>query len=132
MRAADRAEIEAAGLVPRHVLMQLWRDSIDPKAALIDGEVAAAWGDAAPLLSSEGNPWLFTAPPADKVPVLFFRVAREQIADWLRIRRIIRARVVASYVCSLRLYRMLGFEVSDPFPLGPKGELFCEIVMGDR
>jgi hypothetical protein len=113
MRAEDRAEIEALGLKPRHVLFHQWRASIEPKAGLVDGEVAACWGDAAPLLAAEGSIWLFTAPPIERVPLAYFQEARRDIAERLRVRRVLRAHVACDYERALRFFAMLGFRVGD-------------------
>jgi hypothetical protein len=114
MRAADRAEIELCGLVPRHALTQLWRESIEPKAAIVDGEVAAAWGDAAPTLSYEGYVWLFTAPPIERIPFAFYRETRQIIARYLQVRRSLLAHVACDYERSIRFFAMLGFKVGEP------------------
>ncbi len=125
MRAADRAEIEAVGLVPRHVLMQLWRASIQPKVALIDGEVAAAWGDASPVLALEGSVWAFTAPVIERLPLAFYREARREIAEYLTVRRLLRAHVSCDYDRALRFFGMLGFKASEPIAVG--GGMYREI-----
>lgn len=118
MRAADRAEIELVGLKPRHVLMQLWRASIEPKVAIIDGVVGAAWGDAAPVLATDGSMWAFTAPVIERVPLAFYREARREIADYLRVRHLLKAHVSCDYARALRFFAMLGFNVSDPVAVG--------------
>lgn len=127
MRAEDRAELEAAGLVPRHVLYRLWRASAPCRAAVIDGKVAVAWGDAGGVLSDTGEMWLFTTPQAGLLPIAFFREARRDIAARLRGRRILRAHVIDGYERALRLYRLLGFAIGEPTPIGPHQQLFREI-----
>ena len=128
MRAADRAEIEAAGLVPRQMLMQLWRDSIDPKVGLIDGEVAAVWGDSAPLLAVEGSMWLFTTPAIERLPLAFYREARSAIRQYLGVRHELMAHVACDYVRAIRFFAMLGFKVSEPIAVGDA--LYREIRIG--
>ena len=126
MRPEDREEIELTGLHPRHLLHDLWRRSLDPKAALIEGEVAAVWGDAAPLLSRDGSMWLFTAPIIAKVPLAYFREARRDIRQRLQIRDTLYAHVACSYERSLRFFEMLGFTVGEQ----TENALFREIRIG--
>lgn len=114
MRGDDRAEFERAGYNPRHRLHALWRDTIAPRAALIDGEVAAVWGDAAPLLAAEGLMWLATAPPIERLPLAFFRETRREVAEALRLRRSLMSCIVCPYDRAERFFRMLGFAISEP------------------
>lgn len=115
MRAEDRAEIEDAGLRPRHLLAQLWRDTLAPKAAIVDGEVAAVWGDAAPLLALDGSMWMFTSPAVERLPLAYFREARRDIGERLKTRRVLRADVACGYERALRFFAMLGFRLGPPF-----------------
>ncbi len=124
MRAEDRAEIEALGLKPRHVLIQQWQNSIEPKTALVDGEVAACWGDAAPMLAMEGSIWLFTAPPIERIKFAYFREARREIAERLQIRRSLKAHVTCDYERSLRFFALLGVRFGEPMNLN--GTLYRE------
>lgn len=114
LRAEDRAEIENAGLHPRHFLFRLYSEStLYRRAALIDGEVAAVWGDQAPLLSTEGHLWLLTAPPIERLPLAFFRETRREIRERLAVRSMLRADAASGYGRALRFFAMLGFEVLD-------------------
>lgn len=113
MRAEDRAEIEAVGLVVRHTLVTLYRRTPQPRVALIDGQVAAVWGDAAPLLADTGVVWMFTADPVERLPLAFFREAKAEIAGYLTYRRSLRTQVACCYGRALRFLRMLGFDLGD-------------------
>jgi hypothetical protein len=123
MRSEDREEIELVGLSPRHLLHDLWRSSLDPKAALIDGEVAAVWGDNAPMLARQGSMWLFTAPIIARLPLAYFREARRDIRQRLEMREVLHAHVACTYERSLRFFEMLGFTVGEPI----ENALFREI-----
>lgn len=114
LRPADRTELLATGGKPRHVLFALWRHSLDPKVAIIDGEVAAAWGDAGDMLSPEGAPWLFTAPPIERVPMAFAHVAQCEIERMLGGRARLVTDTHRDYVRAQRFFRLLGFHVKHP------------------
>lgn len=118
LRREDRAEFEMAGMVPRHRLYELWRMTVDPKAALVDGEVAAAWGDAAPLLATEGRMWMVTAPPIERVPLAFFREGRLDIEERLRVRHALSSCIAGPYDKAVRFFAMLGFEIGPPVLIG--------------
>lgn len=132
IRAEDRAEIEGVGLHVRHLLVALYRGSLYRRAALVDGEVAAVWGDSAPLISTEGAMWAVTAPVIERVPLAFFREARREIAERLQVRSVLRADVADSYTAALRFYRLLGFEIGARRPLPPAGTLYREISIERR
>lgn len=111
LRDDDRAEIEDAGLPVKHFLFRLYVDSLYRRAALVDGEIAAIWGDCAPLLSTEGHVWLLTAPPIERIPLTFFREARREIGELLRLRSLLRADTGAGYHKAHRFFALLGFQV---------------------
>lgn len=124
LRAADRAEIAAVG-EPRHVLFGLWQASLEPRAAIVDGVVAAAWGDAAALLSDQGAAWFFTAPPIERVPLAFFREARREVARMLAGRETLASDVRKEYVCAQRFFSLVGFHVAAPDDRG-----WCRMTIG--
>jgi hypothetical protein len=114
MRAEDRAEIEGMGCVVRHFLFRLYRASFEPRVAIVDGEVAAAWGDHAGLLGDEGLMWAFTAPPVARLPLAFFRESRREVADRLKIRRSLITDVADGYKAAQRFFRLVGFQIDEP------------------
>lgn len=127
MRAEDREEIEAVGMKPRHLLSARWRQSADPMAAIVDGEVAACWGDAAPLLSDEGHLWLFTAPPIERLPLAYYREAKADLGRRLAHRTVLRTYTTASYGRAVRFFSMLGFVPGEPLRLGGGVTLYREM-----
>lgn len=127
MRAEDRAEIEGAGFHPKHIMFTLWKESAYRRAALVDGEVAACWGDAAGTLEPEAIMWLTTAPVIERVPFAFAREARREIQRLFETRLLLHADVAADYDRSLRFWAMLGFKIGEPRPLPPFGKLYREI-----
>lgn len=115
MRAEDRAEITQAGHEVRHCLFRLYRQSMDPLTALIDGEVAACWGDYSPLISDVGNIWMFSTPAIEKMPLAFAKEARAELMRLLERRRVLRSGVGVHYMKSLRFWSMMGFEITGTF-----------------
>lgn len=119
LREEDRAEFLMAGLEPRHRLHELYRMTAQPKAALVEGEVACAWGDAAAYLASEGLMWLVTSPAIERLlPLSFFRAARQEIDRTLRHRRVLRSCIAGPYQRAIRFFAMLGFEIDEPVIIG--------------
>jgi hypothetical protein len=114
MRAEDRAEFHMAGLDPKHRLYELHAMTAEPKAAVVDGEVAAVWGDAAAFLAPEGLMWMVTAPAVERVPLAFFREAKKEIAGVLEHRRSLRSCIGGPYGRAIRFFTMLGFDVQPP------------------
>lgn len=128
LRAADRAEIDSMGVAPRHLLNRLWRSSTIRRSTFLDGEIAAMWGCAGPLLSSVGGPWLFTTSEAERAPMAFLKAARRGIEEMLDTRRTLVSSVAADYERSIRFMAMLGFTIGDPFEVST-GALFRTITL---
>lgn len=124
MREADRREVEAAGFTPQRALWRSYRASMIARVAFVDGEIAAAWGCGGCPASGNGEPWLLTTPAAERVPLTYLKVAREAVAGMLTIYQRLTGFVAADYVRAVRFLEMLGFDVSEPFPLGPRNALF--------
>ena len=119
MRSEDRAEITATGMQVKHFLFRLYAESpLYRRAALVDGEVAAVWGDMAPLLATEGQMWLLTAPPVERVPLAFMREVKAHVKKHLEVRSVLRADASAEYERALRFFKLAGFDV---LPTGSDG-----------
>ncbi|HEV2674160.1 MAG TPA: hypothetical protein VGV37_06420 [Aliidongia sp.] len=128
LREGDRAEVEAVGAKPRHLMHKLWRTSHTRRTAFVDGEIAAMWGCAGTLLSPIGEIWLLTAPPVERVPVAFVKEARRGISEMLETHAILVSGVLASYGRAIRLMEILGFEIGAEYSM-PCGALFRELRM---
>lgn len=111
LRHEEIIELRAAKLHVRHAMFQLWYQSIQPRAAMIDGQVAAVWGDAAPPLAAEGQAWLFTSDLIERAPIGFTKAVKKEIARMLVGRQQLRSSVHRSCERAIRFYQMLGFEV---------------------
>lgn len=129
LRPEDRREIEGAGLVVRHFLIRLHRRTMEPMAALVDGEVAACWGDEAGVLSDTGMMWLLTAPPVARLPLAFYREAKAEIARRLATRGTLVADVAADYDAAIRFFGMLGFAIGEPRAVPPRGLLYRRMTI---
>jgi hypothetical protein len=125
MRAEDRAEIIEVGCVPRHLLVTLWKHTARPMCAIVDGKVAAVWGDKAPLMAEQGSMWLFTSPIIETVPLAFFREAKMDIGERLMMRNVLVADVSASYTKAIRFFGLLGFTFGEPRKIGHG--LYCRM-----
>ena len=131
LRAPDRAEVEQQGLVVRHALNEAYANSIICRAAFVDGDIAALWGLRGEMLSDHGFAWLLTAPPVERVPLSFFRVVRDELADMMATRRSISTWVLGSYEKSIRFFAMQGFVESGQIALGPHQAVY-KIMTLDR
>jgi hypothetical protein len=130
LRPDDRAEALSSGLPVRRLLFMLWNDSCIRRAALVDGELTAVWGFCSQFASGVARPWLFTAPPIERVPLVFFRVAREQVAEVLETKSVLETGVLADYTRSLRFWKMIGFAESGSYWQG--GQRFVKLRLERR
>lgn len=129
MRAADRAEVQAAGLSGIRALGRAFRGGMMCRTAFVDGEIAAMWGLGGTLLSDIGHPWLLTTAAVERVPIAFVKVAKRELAAMLDQRRTLRNWVAADYAQAIRFLQVLGFTLAEPAPFGPKGLLFRQFEM---
>lgn len=129
LRPGDAAEASVTGRPCRHMLMALWKNSLLRRAALVDGKVAAAWGCTAPLMVSEGEPWLFTTPVVERIPVFFFKQTRRELAEMLRGHQALVSNVASDYTQAVKFFRKLGFSIGVEHLLGVPPMAFHEIRM---
>lgn len=124
MRAMDALEATSLGAHPARLLRDSYYSAILRRTVFVDGDLAAMWGLGGVMLSDEGTPWLVTAPPIERIPVSFVRIARGQVDDMLALRKRLSNVVMASYTGAVRLLEVLGFNLDDPQPMGPQGVPF--------
>lgn len=124
LRAGDWHEITCVGLTPRKALWRSFRGSIMRRTAIIDGSVGACWGLGGECLGDTGQPWLMTAPVIEKVPISFAKEARKEMGQMLDIFPKLQGYVAVSYSQACGFLKFLGFELTGPFEIGPKRELF--------
>jgi hypothetical protein len=129
LRAEDRAEIEAQGFVPRHLLFRLWRWSSIRRTVFVDGEIAAIWGCEGAALARTGKAWLYTTPQAERVPIGFLKTARAGIRLMQESHPVLISDVDARYERSIRFMTMLGFHVGEPYQI-PSGAFLRRLTLG--
>ncbi len=125
LRPMDRAEIEGRGYCVRHLMNQLYRQSLMKRAALLDDRVAAVWGLYGAMIADEGQPWLFTTPEVERRKMDFFRETRRQIEEMMMSKRRLSTCVLASYTQSTRFFSKLGFQIGEPNLMGVDGSPYC-------
>lgn len=130
LRTGDAIEAAATGRPCRHLLIALWKNSVAPRVALVDGKVAAAWGCSSSLLVSEGEPWLFTTPVVEQAPVSCLKQGRREVASMLREHQTLVSSVACDYTKAIRFLKKLGFSIDSKQVAGPTGVFFHEIRMG--
>lgn len=120
MRPMDRMEAEGGGAPARHMLHALWQESSVRRAAYIDGKVAAVWGFAGQLASTEAEGWLFTSPDIETMPLTFFRETKKEISKMLESKQVVISDCMADYGRALKFFSILGFEIG-PLTKGHNG-----------
>ena len=124
LRENDRMEIEALGVDVRTALRRSYREGICRKTYFIDGELAAMSGLCGTMIGDIGEPYLMTAPVAEKMPLTFVRHAKMAVDEMLEHKIRLEGFVIASYTKACRLLEVLGFTLEQPKPIGPKGIMF--------
>ncbi len=128
MRAEDRAEIEGLGYRDvRRTLRLLVRSSSLSRAAFVGDEIAALWGISNTLLSGTARGWLVTTATIERIPLAFFRECRRGIDEILARTPLLVSQVAFSYDRAIRFYKLLGFDIGEPLPIGANGEYYCAI-----
>jgi uncharacterized protein Usg len=130
MREKDIAECRAAGMSPGRALRTSLRGSLFAKTVLLDGTVIAMIGLCGRVISDHGVPWMLTGKGIETVPLSFAKVARRETDDMLNYKMVLSNYVWADYHEAIRFFKLIGFEVFPPEPVGKNGAMFCKIVKG--
>jgi len=127
LRAADTAEVWAARhWTPLEALEQSVALSPMPRALLINGQPAAAWGvEPIARLAGVGCSWLLGTDLVASHPMIFWRTCKAELERMLTVWRVVLNWIQFEYQASIRWARRLGFRVDEPRPFGPDGVLFC-------
>lgn len=130
IRHKDKLEAERLGLEPHKGLFVAYRKSLFRKAAILDGEVIAMWGVAGTVLSPIGQPWLITGEGLNRLsPIRFARIYKNEVADMRAYFDTLSNYVDAEYKGAVRMLKIAGFSLSEPFPFGPNNSLFRMFTM---
>lgn len=132
LRPEDEKEITCLGLCVKKVLWRTFKASIFSKTALIEGKVAAIWGVGGNALGNVGKPWLLTSPISKTVPIAFAFIYRNQVRDMLKIFPVLENWVHNDYTESVRLLKIIGFQLDEPEPIGKNGALFRRYYMQEQ
>lgn len=125
LRAADEAEVRAAGFDPAEAISMSFGNSHEAWVALEDGMIIAAWGYSAQGLYSETEAWLLTAPEIERHRRLFLRLNHDFLSQVLENHGAVTCQVHIEYTKAIRWLAWLGFR-----PAGKvyyNGAEFCEM-----
>lgn len=127
MREADRAECRAMGCDPKSALLISFYDSEECMAGLIDGEPVMLFGVRLPLFEDYAEIWALGTDRCAEAPVSMVRWGRRVTDSFFRYSDVLENWCDARYDAALKWLKLLGFEIGEPEPRGPNGELFCRI-----
>lgn len=109
LRLEHQKAVAMIGLNSHRELRGAFDDSIFRKAWIIDGKLSAVGGVTGPALSSYGLIWLAFSNAATKYPMAIIKESRRQIAQIMRIKRLLICTIVEGDEASERLAIFLGF-----------------------
>ncbi len=131
LRAADRAEIEAAtGHAPEAALLESLDRSLEARVALLDGRPIAIWGMGThSMMFGPGVPWMVGSDELAGAGTRFLRESRAAIG-WMLARygRLVNW-VDARNAPAIRYLGWLGFTFDEPAPWGVRGMAFHRFHM---
>lgn len=111
LRAADLAEVIAAGVTPQAAIWKSYRGSHRRRVAYVGGKIAAVWGCSGSLLSEVGIPWLLTSPAIEGAKMAFVRECERERDEMLALHPVLLNYVDARYTKAIGLLRLLGFTI---------------------
>lgn len=129
LRESDAQEIRNFGGCIRKILWRTYNETLEPKTGLIDGDVAGMFGCCGTVIGEVGQPWMLATPLADKYPLQFALLYRQEVRKMLEIYPTLENIVDASYTKAIKLLEIIGFQVYDPEPVGPNKALFRKFRM---
>jgi hypothetical protein len=128
MRKQDIAECLALGVSPGRAMRTSIRESFYAKSAWLDGKIVAMWGVGGPLLSDTGCAWMVTGNGVEKIPLTFIKICAREMVKMHQYKMTLCNYVHADYTEAVRFFRILGFSVGEPEPVGKHGKLFHQIT----
>lgn len=119
IRDKDRREALSLGVEPEKALFYSYRRSVYRYTAFVDYKIAAMWGVFGTPVGNTGKPYLVTSDQVYKIsPWKFARIYKRELDSMSRLFPVLENVVDANYPEAVRLLRLTGFELSEPFPLG--------------
>jgi hypothetical protein len=112
-RAEHRAAVKALGLDLHRELSARFADTLEPKAWMIDGKLAALGGVMCTALCPGGYVWLTITEEATKHPLALVREARRQLELAMALQSELATVLIPEDKAALRLAVYLGFHVKD-------------------
>jgi len=110
LRQKDRQEAISLGLNPERGLYVAYRASAYRSTAIIDGQVAAVWGVAGPLLGFTGQPYLITGEAISLIsPIKFAKIYINEVQKMKKLFPVLENYVDASYEGAVRMLKIAGF-----------------------
>jgi hypothetical protein len=126
MREDDLREIEAtSGRRAYEVLLEGLQISTECWTALYSGRVVAMWGvvdrSNGVLVGRCGDAWMLTSRTVDRIPKMFWRACKLELAVLLHRWDVLRNAIDCRYHRAIRWGKRLGFEFGEPVPMGKLG-----------
>ena len=129
LRAEDAHEVSCLGFCAKEALKIWMGTSIFSRVVKIDGNIVAAYGLDGTVLGRTGHPWLLTTSEVERYPLDFVLFYRQEVRKMLKSHQRLENYCIASYEKSLRVLRLIGFNIDEPKPLVAGGEPFCRFWM---
>ncbi len=116
LRANDRREVEALGHTAESGLLSSFQSSLWTRVALVKGRPVCAWGlGVISILGGVGGPWMLSTPLIERIPKIFLRESRRQVAEMRELCPHLTGVVDARYRGAVRWMMWMGFQMSPPF-----------------
>lgn len=130
MRAKDRDECSAGGLLPEAAIRMSINNSKESYAAYARGHLLAVFGvgplHAAPEITVV---WAMTSINVDSHPLTFWRCSKV-VVSYFRDRYPLMVNMVhGQYSEAFNWLGRLGFQISPPERFGARGDLFCKAIL---
>ena len=129
IRPEDAAEIKNFGTCLRRVLWKTFHETQSPKTVLVDGDVAGLFGCGGTVIGQTGKPWMLATHVADRFPLQFALLYRQEVWKMLDSYPVLENIVDATYHKAIKLLELIGFTVYDGEPVGPNGAMFRKFRM---
>lgn len=130
-REVDRNEVEI--LTGRPFVRSLWesiRITPEPYALESDGDLIFLFGLAGVEGGSIRHPWALGTDAVMKYPRLIAEVSKETVANWSEVCQVMTNLVYSENDVAIRWLKWLGFEMLEPYNVGPNDALFLPFLKG--